>query len=398
VAAVVVRTSRRLLGAALGAALVLTTACGSGDAPPPNALTATVRPGQLAADPTEFYSLDEVQSLAARALKIRYHSTSGVDGSPTVVSGVMFVPKSDPPPGGWPIVSIGHPTAGLHTNCAPSSMPGLMGNLSAVIPFLTYNFVVVMTDYQGLGAPGTHPYLEPKTAAYNVIDAVRAARNVEPKASDTWLGYGLSQGGQAVWSANELAGEYGKGLRMVGSFSMAPATDLRPMVDAMVDGTLTTSQKVLLPMVLEGVRVVHPDLDIDDYLHGDMRRRMDVFTECAGEDEGLKARIAEAAKPADTMPSSPEAAQRLRDWLGEFSVPQRPATAPMLVAYGGDDQVILPAWTEDAVRRACAMGDVIDAHLAPGQGHGVLELGSLPTDWLRSRFTDTPAPNTCATP
>jgi hypothetical protein len=36
------------------------------------------------------------------------------------------------------------------------------------------HIAVAATDYQGLGAPGVHPYLDAKTAGFNVIDSVRA--------------------------------------------------------------------------------------------------------------------------------------------------------------------------------------------------------------------------------
>jgi alpha-beta hydrolase superfamily lysophospholipase len=95
------------------------------------------------------------------------------------------------------------------------------------------------------------------------------------------------------------------------------------------------------------------------------------------------------------MPTSPQAADRLRQWLGSDALPRGRASAPMLVGYGDADPIVLPTWTAEAVRRACALGDVIDVQVAPGQGHGTLDLGSTPRDWIRDRFQGAPAPNTC---
>lgn len=380
--------------ALLVVALLMASACGQSRQP--ESAPTGGPPGRVVDAPAEFPSYPVLQALVQKSVRVRYLSTSARDGSGTTVSGVVFVPNGDPPEGGWPIAAIGHPTAGINSSCAPSAYPGLMGNLSAIIPFLTYGFVVVMPDYQGLGTPGPHPYLDPKTEGYNVIDAVRAGRQVVPDASDVWVSYGVSQGGQAVWAANEMAADYGRGLRLAGSISIAAPTDLRPLVDAMVAGTLTTSQKVLLPLVLKGLQVAHPELHIEDYLHGAMFTRIDVFLACAGDKEGLKSLVAEAAPPTDTMPIDARAADRLRGWLGEFSLPQRPASAPMLVAYGDVDQTVLPAWTQESVRRACEMGDVIDLHVAPGQGHGTLDLGGIPVDWVKDRLAGAPPPNTCA--
>lgn len=385
---------KSVAAAALAAVVVLVGGCagGSGSASPrvPPEL-----PGKLAGDSTEFAGPRALRDLSARALRIRYHSTSGVDQSRTVVTGLVFVPKGAPPPGGWPIAAVGHATTGLNSNCAPSLYPGLLGAMNSVVPFLANGYLVVMPDYQGLGTPDVHPYLEPRTAAYNVIDAVRAARFAVDHVSNTWVGYGVSQGGQAVWAANELAPEYGRDLQLLGSISMSAPTDLRPLVNAMVFGTLTDEQKVLVPMVLMGVKSVHPDLNLDDYLQGQMRDRLDVFLSCTGEQDGLRSKIVESAPDSDFVPATPVAAEQLRDWLGEFSLPERQASAPMLVGYGAADQLIPPAWTEDAVRQACAMGDVIDAHVAVGQGHGILNFGSLPAEWLRARLAGDPAPDSC---
>ena len=390
-----VRPRRLLACVAVIVAATAPVACSAKTGPAPNAELKHL-PGELVAQPAPLATYQVVQQAADRAVTIRYGSTSGSDGSATTVSGVLFVPKGSPPEGGWPIASIGHPTAGLDSECAPSAYPGLMGNAGTIAQFLTLGFLVVMSDYQGLGTPGPHPYLDPRTEANNVIDAVRAARAVVPNASDAWFGYGVSQGGQAVWAANEEAGEYGRGLRLVGTMSVAPATDLRPLVDAMQAGTLTVEQKVLLPMVLKGLQVRHPELRLDDYLHGVMARSIDVFVGCEGVNSSQRGIIAQAAPASDFTPSTPQAADRLRQWFGADVLPHRPASAPMLVAYGDADPIVLPQWTALAIDRACALGDVVDAHVAPGQGHGTLDLGSAPFEWVRGRFDGSPPPNTCA--
>ena len=48
-----------------------------------------------------------------RSARVLYRSTAGDTGAPTVVSGSVFTPKATPPPGGWPVVAIGHGTVGI---------------------------------------------------------------------------------------------------------------------------------------------------------------------------------------------------------------------------------------------------------------------------------------------
>jgi pimeloyl-ACP methyl ester carboxylesterase len=357
-------------------------------------LTPGAVPGQLLSSPAKLHSYPTLAALAQTAARIRYRSTSGIDGSATVVSGLIFVPKANPPPQGWPIASIAHPTTGIARECAPSAHRDLMGNLSTVAEFLSRGYVVVASDYQGLGTPQPHPYLEPKTAAYNIIDAVRAARQAVPGASDTWVAYGFSQGGQAAWAASEMSADYGKGLRMVSAVSISPPTDLRPLVDAMENGTLTTDQMVFLPLILEGVKAAHPELNLGDYLHGVLADRVDVFFACAGVHDDLKAAIAKSASPDDVRPVSKQAADNLRSWLSDYSIPMRQMNVPMLVIYGDADPIIRADWTADAIHHACALGDILEVHVAHGQGH-VVEVGDLPIDWTQARMNGTHPHDSC---
>jgi pimeloyl-ACP methyl ester carboxylesterase len=266
--------------------------------------------------------------------------------------------------------------------------------LPELAPLLANGFLVVVSDYQGLGTPGPHPYLDPKTAGYNIIDAVRAARQTVPDTSDRWVGYGFSQGGQAVWAANEMSSDYGAQLRLMGSVSVSPPTGLRPLGEAMEHGKLFTDQIVLLPLILKGLQTAHPELNFHDYLHGVLAHNMGVFLSCSSDNEALKVEIAGKASPDDYKPATPEAADNLQKWLGEFSLPVRRAPSPMLVSYGDSDPIVPAAWTADGLRRACALGDTIDVRIMPGQGHDS-NLGQAGIDWISARFAGAPTPDSC---
>jgi hypothetical protein len=64
------------------------------------------------------------------------------------------------------------------------------------------------------------------------------------------------------------------------------------------------------------------------------------------------------------------------------------------VLFGELDKVVSPAWTADAVRRACAMGDVIEAYSVPGKGHDDID-GSVALGWIKQRFDGVKAQNSC---
>lgn len=395
-----VRVCRSPAGLALLTVLTVTLAGGCGAATAPPNTTGAVTPGppgQLLESPTAARDYDGLDTLAATAVKIRYRSTSGSDGSPTSVSAVLFVPPGEPPPGGWIVASVAHATAGVTSDCAPSAAPDLLGSVPQVAMLLSAGFAVVLSDYQGLGGPGGHPYLEPKSAAYNVIDAVRAAREAIPDTSDTWVGYGYSQGGQAAWAANEETDGYGKGLHLAAVVAVAPATDLRPLADAVADGTLSTDQIKLLPLLLEGLRATHPDFDPADYSRGALAAGTEVLLQCTGVDDERKGQIAESVTPADYLPATSAAADRLRELLGADSLPTRRTAAPMLVVFGEQDPIMSSEWTIEGVHQACALGDVLDVRRMPGQGHDVSPPMN-PADWIRDRLSGIPPADSCVMP
>jgi alpha-beta hydrolase superfamily lysophospholipase len=384
----------RAAGALFAIAAIFSAACGTDAAEPPTPGVQPGPPGELLAQPNESTGYPALDAVAAEALRIFYRSTSGIDGSLSGVSGIVFVPRGDAPTGGWPVASIAHATTGVTNNCAPSRRPDLLGNLSQVEAMLSAGFVTVMSDYQGLGGRGAHPYLEPKTAAHNVIDAVRAARQAVPDTSNTWVTYGFSQGGQAAWAANELASQYGKGLRLAGAVAVSPSTDLRPLGDALVNGTLNADQIVLLPLILKGLQAAHPEFDPNDYLHGVLADRTDVFLSCNGVNSDLKGQVAKSASPDDYRPATPQAADRLRRLLQQDSLPKRRTDAPMLVAYGERDPILNSQWTAEGIRQACALGDILDVRVMPAQGHHI-RLPDNPADWLRARLAGIPPKNSC---
>jgi len=161
----------------------------------------------------------------ARGWRILYLS-SDPSGRPIAVSGVIFAPLGDPPPGGRPVVAWAHPTTGVASRCAPSLRPrSLLRTIAGLKPLLAQGYVVVATDYPGLGTPGPHPYLIGQSEARSVLDSVRAARLLpEAGAGDRFALWGHSQGGHASLWSGQIAAAYVPDLRLVGVAAAAPAT------------------------------------------------------------------------------------------------------------------------------------------------------------------------------
>lgn len=364
-------------------------------APSPAAATLAAR-GQVVSSTDPLTAWSSYLPSETRATRIVYRSVSGVDGAATTVSGAVFVPGGDRPAGGWPLIAYAHGTTGVTRDCGPSDRADMFGDIRAVAGFLNSGYAVVTTDYQGLGertSGPAHPYLEPRTAGYNVIDATRAARSVEPTIGPEWVAVGASQGGAAAWaSAEEFAG-YGPGAgQLVGAAATVPLLDAGYLVDRAQSGELTPSQRWLYPILVKGVAQANPQLTAGDYLHGVVGQNVDALVSCSGERSGLTDEV--NAADGDAFMADAADADRLRGVLDSMSLPRTRTDVPILAMYGSVDEIIPVDVMEVTLGRACTLGDTVTRVRREGQGHS-LDPGALLGQWIAARFAGQPATGDC---
>ncbi|WP_256988276.1 MULTISPECIES: lipase family protein [unclassified Rhodococcus (in: high G+C Gram-positive bacteria)] len=335
----------------------------------------------------------QVRLSGVNAARVVYRSVQPGVGE-REVSGTVFTPSGEAPEGGWPVISYAHGTTGIEQACAPSRSASLLGASALVQGYTTAGFAVAITDYEGLGHPGNHAYLDNITAGYDVIDAVRALRTVFPDVGTQWAAFGGSQGGGAAWAANELADSYAPELDLVGAVALAPGANMVGLVDKAIAGTLTDDQGPLLQWVLESLARRDPALNLDDYRSGDAAQDWAALTGCTPDKAGAREDAVNRLGNKDFAPKSDAAADALRRALAAMAVPQRPASAPMLVAYGDADTYIDAAWTDAALEQACGYGDIITIDRQAGRGHGDVN-GDAVNQWIGDRFAGVPAQNDC---
>ncbi|OZD85785.1 hypothetical protein CH273_03370 [Rhodococcus sp. 05-339-2] len=335
----------------------------------------------------------QVRLSGVNAARVVYRSVQPGVGE-REVSGTVFTPSGEAPEGGWPVISYAHGTTGIEQACAPSRSASLLGASALVQGYTTAGFAVAITDYEGLGHPGNHAYLDNITAGYDVIDAVRALRTVFPDVGTQWAAFGGSQGGGAAWAANELADSYAPELDLVGAVALAPGANMVGLVDKAIAGTLTDDQGPLLQWVLESLARRDPALNLDDYRSGRAAQDWAALTGCTPDKAGAREDAVNRLGDRDFAPKSDAAADALRRALAAMAVPQGPASAPMLVAYGDADTYIDAAWTDAALERACGYGDVITIDRQAGRGHGDVN-GDAVNQWIGDRFAGVPAQNDC---
>ncbi|WP_319454955.1 MULTISPECIES: alpha/beta fold hydrolase [unclassified Mycobacterium] len=324
-----------------------------------------------------------------------YTSVSGVDGTIRQVSGAFFIPRGSPPQNGWRVISLAHATTGIDNGCGPSAEPDLRGYLPTIRSFVAQRYAVALSDYEGLGESGSHPFMEPRTAAFNVIDAVRALRESSPTVSTRWVAVGSSQGGQAAWAANELNSYYGDGIELLGSVAMAPAANITGVANLAWAGSLTEEQQSLYPLMIVGLERYNADLDERAFLHGRIAADKGALADCQSPvtDPG------NGSTRADLKPDTLLDVDRLRDALQRIALPQRQLDKPMLVVNGTRDETVLAPWVSSAVSDSCRLGGQIERVEIPDAGHADLaaEADDTVQGWISYRFARLAPPSSCQT-
>lgn len=173
------------------------------------------------------YTATDMSVVTNESLLMTYRML-GINGQEVMATSLLFTPKGTAPTGGWPIVVWAHGTTGVADVCAPSRNM-LDENVENMISqLLAQGYVVVAPDYEGLGEPGgteIHPFLNVKSEAFSITDAVVAARSyLGVKASNQWIAVGHSQGGQAALGAAQYASR--AKLTYKGTVAVAPASNL----------------------------------------------------------------------------------------------------------------------------------------------------------------------------
>lgn len=160
-----------------------------------------------------------------------------VRNQPIFVSGIIVLPDTPVPKGGYPVISWAHGTVGCADRCAPSrdeledAQPMNAYPHALLRAFLEQGWAVVMTDYEGLGTDGLHPYLLGESEAHGILDMVRAARNRYPdKIGSRFQIVGHSQGGQAALFGAHHAPTYAPELQLLGVAAIAPASATKLLV------------------------------------------------------------------------------------------------------------------------------------------------------------------------
>ena len=330
------------------------------------------------------------------AFRILYRSTDP-SGRPIPVSGAIYIPNGPAPAGGRNIIAWAHPTSGVVPPCAPSLMPDVGGMMWNLPNMIAEGYIVVATDYPGLGTDGIHPYLIGESEARSVLDSVRAAREMpNTGASNRFAVWGHSQGGHAALFTGEVAARYAPDLKLVGVAAAAPATYLIQLFDAdapTATGKDLTSMTLLSWSRLENVPVatlvVPQDMAAFERVSHDCIESVAEFEQIERDDQPLRT--------GDFIKIDPSEVEPWKGIMLRNSPGQAPAGAPVFIAQGTADTTVHPEITKRFGEALCAQGVRVSFVPLPGVTHtfAARDSAAAALSWMSERFRGAPAPTSC---
>src|SRR4051794_10625819 len=318
---------------------------------------------------------DPALTSAAKNYVVLYRST-GSNGKPTAVSGLVSIPKGKKPKGGWPVVSYDHGTTGIADQCAPSrdsaGNPAHLYNAYAyplLNRWLKAGIAVVRTDYQGLGTPGVHHYLVGVDEGRSTLDMVRAARTLQPTLGKRFAISGHSQGGHAALWGAALAPKYTPELKLRGTVAFAPAShiaELLSLVKAVKSPGGGLSGEAGL--IVRGVDDARPGVGVQSLFTDKLAALYpDTLTKCLpqlGQSDSLG-----GLAPADFFKDGADTSA-----FGaalEASDPEDlKIKSPVAVEQGEKDTTVQPGLTDDLVKQYRARGTKVDYKTYGNADHG----------------------------
>lgn len=341
----------------------------------------------------------------AKAWRILYTTTKG-DGTAALASAVVLT-STKPANGPRSVITWAHGTTGYAPNCAPSnlSQPFSSGALPAMEQIVANGWVLVATDYTGMGTKGPQPYLIGEGEARSVLDAVRAAKALDAEQdalsmAESTVVWGHSQGGQAALWTGGLAPSYAPEVKISGVAAMAPASDMIGLVENMPN---IAGGSVFASYVAAGYSETYPDVKFNDYITGTARTFVkEMSTRCLSEPGVLVSLINAIAIDKDKTifakdPATGPLGQRLRENTPALGIP-----FPLFVAQGLTDTLVVSSVQAAYVASRCAAGQELLYKTYAGKDHmGVVSedsplIGDL-IAWTKDRLAGALAASNCST-
>ncbi|HMT50491.1 lipase family protein [Dietzia sp. UBA5065] len=362
--------------------------------------------------------------LSTDARRIMYTSV-GSRGQQIAVTGAYLQPRAPwTGPGTRPLAVIAPGTQGQGDHCAPSTTfqnlatvrtdpPGVgVGyELIKAYALLARGWAVAITDYEGLGTPGIHSYVNREASARAVLDLARAAptvpgADVGPGPRTVFIGY--SQGGGSVAAAAELHPQYAPEINLVGTAAGSPPADLLATLEK-ADGSAIAG---VIGYALNSLVAAYPQMAdaLDGHLNDRGRQMLAVTSDqCIGETavQFFQRRTGEftasGASAGDIARQDPV----IMGFLERQRIGRLTPTTPVRILSPVNDDVVAGPQSLQLGRDWCARGVAVDMVIdhTPPVATGMVINHAAPmltglggaVQYLADRIDGLPAPVNCGT-
>ena len=299
-----------------------------------------------------------------------------------------------------PIIGFAVGTQGLGDQCAPSYQltAGTEYEAPSIAALLDAGYGVAVTDYQGLGTPGVHTFLNRKAEGHAVLDSIRAAQRLTsaslPAGGPVAI-WGYSQGGQASAAAAELQQAYAPELQVKGVYVGAMPADIKAAAQY-VEGTAYSFFSLY---IVQGMTATYPNAGFLDMFNAAGQQVMaEVLNQCVSTTllQHPFLQTWTLTKDGQTIPAH-IAEQPLAPSVNLQLIGLVAPTAPVYVVHSLLDDVSQYQQGHDGAVRWCNRGATVQfdtllvpTHILAGQTAIPLALA-----YLKNRFAGLPAPNNC---
>ena len=290
---------------------------------------------------------------------------------------------------GYQVVAWSHSTSGTTPECAPSHIKNLWQHYLAPFNLTLNGYVVVQTDYAGLGVARdmkgkriVHEYLASPSHANDVLYAVRAAQAAFPRLSRKFVVAGHSQGGGSAWAcARKHAVEPVEGY--LGAVAVSPVTDVRKEPAPI--------RSLVVAAMMRGVKNMYPEFKEDDVLTREALQRQN-FVEQLDCTTRVSIPLIMGLK---VLRPGWEDNTYIKSYFETVSNGAKPIDGPMLVVHGDRDANLAIDVASTAVDQTARVSPKasIDYVAIPGPSHvPTLSAGQrVWMDWIADRFAGVPA-------
>ncbi|KAI9697560.1 MAG: hypothetical protein M1820_007759 [Bogoriella megaspora] len=289
----------------------------------------------------------------------------------------------------YPVVAWAHGTSSFCQDGAPSHHKNLWQHFLAPYQIALNGYVVVATDYAGLGVhhdargdPITHTYLAAPAHANDIVFAVPAARAAFPdKLSKDFVTIGHSQGGGATWAvAERQAITPTEGC--LGCIAVSPPT--RVLDEPEPFGS------IIFAAMTEGMKATLPDTDLAAILTPEGQQRL----ETARQANAGTASIVQMLLGTDLLQPDYKTNKHVQQYQDTVASGRKAIGCPMLIVHGAADPRISIATVQTAFEQTKASFPQSEIELAilPGVTHApALTAGQrLWMEWIADRFARKP--------